>query len=122
MIGIMNIDREFEREAQKVRASLPTGVKGRVRVLSRRVEAVPGEPWFEVFIASGDMLGCELSFELEIKSGDAIELELPPAGNEAPKVVEGRVEWVRKNAMPILGRYSCRVNIDTEKEKKGFIK
>ena len=117
----MNIDKDWERESQKVRETLPSGVKGRVRVISRRVEAVPGEPWFEVFIANGDISGCEISYDLEIKTGDAIELALPSVGNDEPRKMEGRVEWVRKNAMPILGRYSCRINLDPERDKKGKV-
>jgi len=117
----MNIDRDWELESKKVRATLPSGVKGRLRVLSRRVEAKPGEPWFEVFIAAGDMGGCEISYDLEIKEGDMVELELPPEGANTPRSVGGKVERVRKNAMPILGRFSCRINTDPEKDKKGRV-
>ena len=117
----MNIDKDWERESEKVRSTLPSGVKGRVRVLSRRVEAVAGEPWFEVFIATGDQAGCEISYDLEMKTGDVVEIELPAAGTEPPRVMPGKVEWVRRNAMPILGRYSCRINLDPEKEKRGRV-
>ena len=117
----MNIDRDWEREAEKVRATLPSGVKARVRVITRRVEAVPGDPWFEVFVASGDVSGCEISSDMEIKAGDMLELAFPAVGPKPASNIQGKVEWVRKNAMPILGRYSCRVNTEPDKDKKGRI-
>lgn len=117
----MNMDRDWEREAEIVRKSLPSGVKARVRVLNRRVEAVPGDPWFEVFVATGDLTGCEISYDQEVKTGDAVQLALPAVNKEPARTFEGRVEWVRKNAMPILGRYSCRINTDLDKDKKGRV-
>jgi len=117
----MNIDKDWERESKKVRDSLPMGVKGRIRVLNRRVELKPGESWFEMFIAASDDQGCEISYDLDIKTGDVVEIDLAGADKTKQQVVQGKVEWVRKNSMPILGQYTCRINTAPEKDKRGRI-
>ena len=113
----MMVDRDWELESQRVRESLPAGVRGRGRVLNRRVETAPGEEWCGVFIASNDPTGMEISTDLEIRSGDSVFLEFPSTEKEKPDVIQGRVEWVRKNAQPILGRYSARIGLGAEKER-----
>ena len=111
------VDRDWELESQRVRESLPAGVRGRGRVLSRRVEVAPGEEWCGIFIASNDPAGMDVSTDLEIRTGDSVFLEFPTEEKDKPTVIQGRVEWVRKNAQPILGRYSGRIGFGVEKER-----
>jgi len=85
---------------------------GSAQVLYRRAPAAPDaapDGRFKVETINISAGGFMLTFDAPVSDGDVLRLVFPVPGGERELRAEGQIQWLRKNATDLLGRYCAGV-------------